>query len=154
MATHSSVLAWRIPGTGEPCGLPSMGSHRVGHDSPDLAAAAGFRKKWFWTGSPKPGLAGVRQGTGWVPPAAPCWLLLLHLSCQQEARSCFRSTTKLSHFQQTRFCFFIAQLIWKIWQLFKLHFQYGLRWKLCIYLNKTATAFQILPCVEALSIHT
>ena len=32
MATHSSVLAWRIPGTGEPGGLPCMGSHRVGHD--------------------------------------------------------------------------------------------------------------------------
>ena len=32
MATHSSVLAWRVPGTGEPGGLPSMGSHRVGHD--------------------------------------------------------------------------------------------------------------------------
>ena len=32
MATHSSVLAWRIPETGEPGGLPSMGSHRVGHD--------------------------------------------------------------------------------------------------------------------------
>ena len=32
MATHSSVLAWRIPGTGEPAGLPSLGSHRVGHD--------------------------------------------------------------------------------------------------------------------------
>ena len=32
MATHSSVLAWRIPGTGEPGGLPSRGSHRVGHD--------------------------------------------------------------------------------------------------------------------------
>ena len=32
MATHSSVLAWRIPGTGEPGGLPSMRSHRVGHD--------------------------------------------------------------------------------------------------------------------------
>ena len=32
MATHSSVLAWRIPGTREPAGLPSMGSHRVGHD--------------------------------------------------------------------------------------------------------------------------
>ena len=32
MATHSSVLAWRIPGAGEPGGLPSMGSHRVGHD--------------------------------------------------------------------------------------------------------------------------
>ena len=33
MATHSSVLAWRIPGTGEPGGLPSMGSHRVGHET-------------------------------------------------------------------------------------------------------------------------
>ena len=32
MATHSSVLAWRVLGTGEPGGLPSMGSHRVGHD--------------------------------------------------------------------------------------------------------------------------
>ena len=39
MATHSSVLAWRIPGTEEPGGLPSMGSHRVGHDWGDLAAA-------------------------------------------------------------------------------------------------------------------
>ena len=39
MATHSSVLAWRIPGTGEPGGLLSMGSHRVGHDWSDLAAA-------------------------------------------------------------------------------------------------------------------
>ena len=40
MASHSSVLAWRIPGTGEPGGLPSMGSHRVRHDWSDLAAAA------------------------------------------------------------------------------------------------------------------
>ena len=40
MATHSSVLAWRIPGTGEPGGLPCMGSHRVRHDWSDLAAAA------------------------------------------------------------------------------------------------------------------
>ena len=40
MATHSSVLAWRIPGIGEPGGLPSMGSHRVGHDSAAAAAAA------------------------------------------------------------------------------------------------------------------
>ena len=45
MATQSSVLAWRIPGTGEPCGLPSMGSHRVGHDWSDLAAAAASRLK-------------------------------------------------------------------------------------------------------------
>ena len=40
MATHSSDLAWRIPGTGKPGRLPSMGSHRVGHDCSDLAAAA------------------------------------------------------------------------------------------------------------------
>ena len=40
MATHSSVLAWRIPGTGEPGGLPSMGSHRVGHELAAVAAAA------------------------------------------------------------------------------------------------------------------
>ena len=40
MATHFSVLAWRIPGIGEPGGLPSMGSHRVGHDWSELAVAA------------------------------------------------------------------------------------------------------------------
>ena len=45
MATHSNVLAWRIPGTGVPGGLPSMGSHRGGHDWSDLAAAAGKEKK-------------------------------------------------------------------------------------------------------------
>ena len=43
MATHSSVLAWRIPGTGEPDGLPSMGLHRVGHNWSDSAAAAAAR---------------------------------------------------------------------------------------------------------------
>ena len=42
MATHSSILAWRIPGTGEPGGLPSMGSHRVRNNQSDLAAAAYF----------------------------------------------------------------------------------------------------------------
>ena len=40
VAPHSSVLVWRIPGTAEPAGLPSLGSHRVGHDWSDLAAAA------------------------------------------------------------------------------------------------------------------
>ena len=49
MATHSSVLAWRIPGTGEPGGLPSVGLHRVGHDWSDLAAAAAAER---WTGRP------------------------------------------------------------------------------------------------------
>ena len=46
MATHSSVLAWRIPGKAEPGGLPSMGSHRVGHDWSDLAAAAAQVVNW------------------------------------------------------------------------------------------------------------
>ena len=51
MATHSSVLAWRIPGTGKPGGLSSMGSHRVGHDSSDLAVAdfiAKGKKSCIW----------------------------------------------------------------------------------------------------------
>ena len=53
MATHSSVLAWRIPGTREPAGLPSMGSHRVRHDWSDLAAAAGyFHSVRVWVSSP------------------------------------------------------------------------------------------------------
>ena len=50
MATHSSVLAWRIPGMVEPGGLPSMGSHRVRHDWRNLAAAATRkleRSKWY-----------------------------------------------------------------------------------------------------------
>ena len=54
--THSSILAWRIPGTGESGGLPSMGSHRVGHDWSDLAAAARlFRTQVF------PVSGGMRQ---------------------------------------------------------------------------------------------
>ena len=46
MATHSSVLAWRIPGKGEPGLLPSMGWHRIGHDWSNLAAAA---TRMFWS---------------------------------------------------------------------------------------------------------
>ena len=50
MATHSSVLAWRIPGTGEPGGLPSMGLHRVGHDWSDLAVAVTvYRVDLIWS---------------------------------------------------------------------------------------------------------
>ena len=52
MATHASVFAWRIPGTGEPGGLPSMGSHRVGHDWSDLAVAEITRLS-LWTWWPK-----------------------------------------------------------------------------------------------------
>ena len=48
MATHSSVLAWRIPGTEEPGRLPSMGSHRVGHDWSDLAKNTSLSTIHFW----------------------------------------------------------------------------------------------------------
>ena len=61
MATHSSVLAWRIPGTGEPGGLPSTGSHRVRHDWSDLAAAAATVIK-----NP-PASAGDVRGMGLIP---------------------------------------------------------------------------------------
>ena len=55
MATHSSVLAWRIPGTGEPGGL-SMGSQRVGHNRSDFAAAAATHSKYnVLESSPNPG---------------------------------------------------------------------------------------------------
>ena len=60
MATHSSVLAWRIPETGEPGGLPSMGSHRVGHDWSDLAAAA---ESWGWDQDLNSGISSPRVHT-------------------------------------------------------------------------------------------
>ena len=53
MATHSSVLAWRIPGTVEPGGLPSMGSHSVRHDWSDLVAAAAEASLCPWNFSGK-----------------------------------------------------------------------------------------------------
>ena len=50
MATHSSVLAWRIPGMGEPGGLPSMGSHKFRHDRRDLAALLAEEVWFFFVG--------------------------------------------------------------------------------------------------------
>ena len=71
MAIHSSVLAWRIPGTGEPGGLPSMGLHRVGHDWSDLvaAAAAGTYQDW-WSVKKKNILPGLHVTLGL------CWISL------------------------------------------------------------------------------
>ena len=69
MATHSSVLAWRIPRMGEPGGLPSMGSHRVGHDWSDLAYS-----KWSFpelpqclSGKESACRAGATGDTGSIP---------------------------------------------------------------------------------------
>ena len=75
MATHSSVLAWRKPGTEGPSGLPSMGSHRVGHDWGDLAAAGAAA-----AASPRgDGDGGAFQGQetllSWWVPYCGCILL-------------------------------------------------------------------------------
>jgi len=71
MATHSSVLAWRIPGMGEPVGLASMGSHRVRHDWCDLAAAAAVSPD-----SPSQ----KRNNLPWLVdeygPAVGCWVFV------------------------------------------------------------------------------
>ena len=70
MATHSSVLAWRIPGTGEPGGLPSIGSHRVGHDWNDLAAAAADSilksRHYFVSKGPSSQSCGFSSGQVWM----------------------------------------------------------------------------------------
>ena len=68
MATHSSILAWRIPGTAEPGGLPSTGSHRVGHDWSDLAAAAVLYDLFLFWGlrmSKSVTMLLFKQMTGW-----------------------------------------------------------------------------------------
>ena len=83
MATHSSVLSWRIPGMGEPGGLLSVGSHRVGHDWSDLAAAAAVEKEtatysdilaWRTPGMGEPGglpsMGSHRVGHDWSDLAA------------------------------------------------------------------------------------
>ena len=86
MATHSSVLAWRIPWTEEPGGLLSMGSHRVGHDWSDLAAIGNCSKKllplntsWFSTKDSYPLLLPLRSHYGFLfwflQPALPCLFL-------------------------------------------------------------------------------
>ena len=71
VATHSSVLAWRIPGMGVPGGLPSMGSHRVWSDL--AAAAAALLQGIFTTQGSNPGLP-------------HCWQILYHLSHQGSPR--------------------------------------------------------------------
>ena len=73
MATHPSVLAWRIPGTGEPGGLPSMGSHRVGHDWSDSAAAVSPKgnQPWIFIGRTD----AEAEGPVLWSPDAKSWLI-------------------------------------------------------------------------------
>ena len=92
MATHSSVLAWRIPGTGEPSGLPSVGSHRVRHDWSDSAATAGTLKEVFVEVLAKP------LGRAWIQEAdfrseeGSSWTCLIYLPWVRR-----KSPTELSH---------------------------------------------------------
>ena len=74
MATHSNTLAWRIPGTEEPSGLPSMGSYRVGHNWSDLAAAAAGSKGCSQV---SPELTHSHQHPS--PCAFPRWLMVKNL---------------------------------------------------------------------------
>ena len=71
MATHSSVLARRIPGMAEPGGLPSMGSHSVGHDWSDLAAAAAVRFNRHRINASD---IYVRLESPSPPPGILCWM--------------------------------------------------------------------------------
>ena len=66
MATHSGILAWRIPGTEEPGGLPSIRSHRVRHDWSDLVVAAAAA--WMWE-------LGYKQS--WAPKNRCFWTVML-----------------------------------------------------------------------------
>ena len=77
MATHSSVLAWRIPGTEEPGGLPSMGSHRVGHDKRLSSSSSSISsdraqnihwEDWCWSGSSNTLATWYEESTYWKRP--------------------------------------------------------------------------------------
>ena len=94
MATHSSVLAWRIPGMAEPGGLPSMGSHRVGHDWSDLAAAAVNPLQYSWLENPmdrgawQATVRGVAKDT-WLSAATKQPRACLFCDSSEEAKTMF-----------------------------------------------------------------
>ena len=81
MATHSSVLAWRNPGTGEPGGLPSMGSHRIGHDRRGLASAAARSGVWL---DFVPLVGCLSFPVSLLPTSSHCFLLTLKTFCLWE----------------------------------------------------------------------
>ena len=114
MTTHSSVLAWRIPETGEPGGLPSMGSHRVGHDWSDLPSSSGCHPPAslpsVWGGA-SPQLASsslvfAQSFVLWASPALP-WVRAFRREVLSLSLSLFLSLAIpqfgfLSHFSPLR----------------------------------------------------
>ena len=107
MATHSSVLAWRIPGTKESGGLLSMGSHRVGHNWSNLAAAATHTSKvmlkilqarlqQYLNYEPPDVRAGFRKGRGNRDQISNiCWIIKKAREFQKNIYFCFIDYTKL-----------------------------------------------------------
>ena len=107
MATHSRILAWRIPGTQEPGGLPSVGSHRDGHDWSDLAAAAAAHASKMMLKNLQARLqqyvnhelpdiqAGFRKGRGTRDQIANiCWIIEKAREFQKNIYFCFIDYTK------------------------------------------------------------
>ena len=89
MATHSSILAWRIPGTGEPGGLLSTGSHRVGHDSSDLAVTSMWDEchcAVVWA------FFGIGMKTDLFQSCGHCWVFQIcwHIECSTFIASSFK----------------------------------------------------------------
>ena len=110
VATHSSVLAWRIPGTGEPGGVPSMGSHRVGHDGSNSAAAAACLSLPCRFVLPKP------------PPTRPLSVFIqILVSCILWLRRLTGTWSRVKHLKWVAhafiFFFFSYSFLWPSWEI-------------------------------------
>ena len=102
MAAHSSVLAWRIPGMGEPGGLLSLGSHRVGHDWSDFAAAASNSTLSDQSAKSLPDvkmniLSTIGQNSHEMPPRITDKLMTMNGLCQLETGTCHLPLQRLNH---------------------------------------------------------
>ena len=109
MATHSSTRAWRIPGTGEPGGMPSVGSHRVGHDWSDLAAAAAASICWAHFSDVMVSL-GCRK-LSWIKWATDHQTVTMTFSgCKFGFRKCSKACSQSNHWDSCH------------WLSYKIHF--------------------------------
>ena len=106
METHSSVLAWRIPGMGETGGLPSMGSHRVGHNWSDLAAAAAAEHSLALP------FFGIGMKTDFFQSCGHCWVFQIcwHIECSTFTVSSFRIWNSSTGIPSPSLALFIVML--------------------------------------------
>ena len=120
MAPDSSTLAWKIPWTEEPGGLPSMGWHRVGHDWSNLAAAAAAAVTW-WA----------------VTRNSPLLICNSVLRTRGEGKNSLKNSLKISIFRMGNTCIPVADSFWylaKLIQFYKVK-------KKCPYLKNTSIVF-------------